>query len=107
MQLTAASITGDFGPAAARSSKALLSAGLAHLVATDTHRAGGRGTALGPALGSLNDPGLARWLTHDVPAAILEGAPCPPRPPPAPAFFGKRLHRGMAAFPTRDFTETA
>ena len=80
VQLTAASITGDFGAAAARSSRTLLSAGLAHLVATDTHRAEGRGTSLAPALESLRDPALARWLTQDVPAAIVEGAPLPAAP---------------------------
>ena len=94
VQLTAASITGGFGTAAARSSRALLSAGLAHLVATDTHRAHGRGTALGPALESLRDPALARWLTRDVPAAIIEGSRCPPRPVSRSGWLGKRLHRG-------------
>ena len=107
VQLTAASITGEFGPAAARSSKTLLSAELAHLIATDTHRAGGRGTALRPALESLNDPALARWLTRDVPAAILEGSPCPPRPASRSGFFGKRLHRGMAASRTAILRKSA
>jgi protein-tyrosine phosphatase len=93
VQLTAASITGGFGPAAERSSKVLLSAGLAHLIATDTHRAHGRGTTLGPALESLRDPALARWLIHDVPAAIVEGSRYPTRPISRAGFFGKRLHR--------------
>ena len=39
VQLTAGSIVGAFGPAAARASKELLAAGLVHLVSTDTHRA--------------------------------------------------------------------
>lgn len=97
VQLTAASITGGFGAAAERSSRTLLSAGLAHLVATDTHRARGRGTALVPALESLRDPALARWLTEDVPAAIVEGSRCPTRPVTKIGWLGKRLHRGTMA----------
>jgi protein-tyrosine phosphatase len=97
VQLTAASMTGGFGAAAERSSKTLLSAGLAHLVATDTHRAHGRGTSFVPALESLRDPALARWLTRDVPAAIVEGSRCPPRPATKTGWLGKRLHRGTMA----------
>ena len=97
VQLTAASITGGFGSAAARSSRTLLSAGLVHLIATDTHRADGRGTALGPALDSLRDPALARWLTRDVPRAIVEGAACPPRPHSHSGWLRKTLQRGAPA----------
>lgn len=97
VQLTAASITGDFGAAAARSSKTLLAAGLAHLIATDTHRARGRGMALGPALESLRDPAFARWMTTDVPAAIIEGSRCPSRPVSRSGWLGKRLGRGVSA----------
>jgi protein-tyrosine phosphatase len=100
VQLTAASITGGFGAAAARSSKTLLSAGLAHLIATDTHRAKGRGSALVPALDSLRDPLLARWLTKDVPTAIIEGSACPARPVARPGWLGKRLGRTASASPT-------
>ena len=80
VQVTATSITGGFGPAAARSSRALFDAGLVHLVASDTHRAGGRRTALGPALETLRDPALASWLSEDVPRAIVRGEAVPPRP---------------------------
>jgi protein-tyrosine phosphatase len=100
VQLTAASITGGFGAAAARSSKTLLGAGLAHLIATDSHRAKGRGTSLGPALDSLRDPALARWMTKDVPAAIVEGSTCPARPVARSGWLGKRLGRGVSAVPT-------
>jgi len=97
VQLTAASITGGFGAAAERSSRTLLSAGLAHLVATDTHRAHGRGTSLVPALESLRNPTLARWLTRDVPSAIVEGSRTPARPATKTGWLGKRLHRGTMA----------
>lgn len=80
VQLTAASLTGGFGPGAARTSKELLRAGLVHLISTDTHRARGRGLALEPALASLKDPALVRWLMYDVPSAVIEGAATPARP---------------------------
>jgi protein-tyrosine phosphatase len=83
VQVTAGSLAGGFGSTVARTANALLSGGLVHLVASDTHRAGGSGsrTALGPAVESLRDPALAHWLTHAVPAAIVAGVAPPPRPP--------------------------
>ena len=80
VQVTAGSLLGNFGGAAKRAARALLAADLVHLLATDTHSAPGRGAALLPALETLNDPALSRWLTFDVPQAIIEGAPCPRRP---------------------------
>jgi protein-tyrosine phosphatase len=82
VQVTAGSLAGGFGRTVARTANALLTAGLVHLVASDTHRAGGSGsrTALGPAVASLRDPALSRWLTYDVPAAIVAGVEPPPRP---------------------------
>jgi hypothetical protein len=35
---------------------------------------------LSGAVAAIGDPGLARWLTEDVPRAILAGAQTPPRP---------------------------
>ncbi len=80
LQVTAGSLVGRFGPAAARAAKALVSEGLAHLLATDTHRAGDRGSSIGAALAGLRDPRLARWLTDEVPSAIVAGSVPPPRP---------------------------
>jgi hypothetical protein len=28
----------------------------------------------------VGDPDVARWLTHDVPHALVTGSPLPPRP---------------------------
>jgi protein-tyrosine phosphatase len=92
VQVTAASLTGGFGDTAARTARAFIRSGLAHLVSSDTHRAGGRGTALGPALATIRDPLLVRWLTYEVPAAIVAGKPCPQR---SRSSFRGRLGRGL------------
>jgi protein-tyrosine phosphatase len=80
LQLTAGSLTGRFGPAAARTARELLAAELVHLVASDTHRAGDRGTVLERALASIRDRRLVEWLTLEVPEAIIAGVPPPARP---------------------------
>jgi protein-tyrosine phosphatase len=96
VQITAGSLTGTFGPAAARTAKSLLSAGLVHVAASDTHRAGGRRTAIAPALAPLKDPALVRWLTHDVPAAIVEGSKIPPRPSRGPQWARRRIRQTVS-----------
>lgn len=80
VQLTAASLAGDFGGAPAKTSRRLLELELAHLVASDAHDAVRRGFAFAAAIDEIGDPELARWLTEDVPAALLAGAPTPERP---------------------------
>ncbi|MGH3048599.1 MAG: tyrosine-protein phosphatase, partial [Gaiellaceae bacterium] len=80
VQLTAASLAGDFGSAPAKAARRLLDLELAHLVASDAHDAARRGFAFAPALERLGDPALARWLTEEVPAALLAGAELPDRP---------------------------
>jgi protein-tyrosine phosphatase len=86
VQITAGSLTGQFGETARRYSLELLREELVHVLASDAHDAIDRppGLSAGIAraeheLGSLD--GLAEWLTDDVPAAILAGDPLPPRPP--------------------------
>jgi protein-tyrosine phosphatase len=80
MQVTAASLVGRFGAAAERTGRELVAAGLVHLLASDVHAAGDRGRALTPAIESLRDDALARWLTVDVPMAIVDAGPPPARP---------------------------
>jgi protein-tyrosine phosphatase len=80
VQLTAASVDGRFGRSAKACSFALLERGLAHLVASDAHAPDLRAVGLSGAVESIGDPELARWLTEDVPRAILDGARTPPRP---------------------------
>jgi protein-tyrosine phosphatase len=80
VQLTSASLLGGFGARAATTARTLVGAELAHMLASDTHGAGGRGTALAPAAAGLGDSALADWLTKAVPMAVIAGEPCPPRP---------------------------
>ncbi|HEY2543401.1 MAG TPA: CpsB/CapC family capsule biosynthesis tyrosine phosphatase [Gaiellaceae bacterium] len=80
VQLTAASLDGRLGGAPKASAKRLLDARLAHLVASDAHAPDVRSVGLSGAGGAAGDEPLARWLTEEVPAALLEGRPLPERP---------------------------
>ena len=84
VQLTAASVDGRLGRAARACARGLLDAGLAHLVASDAHSPGVRAIGLSSASSALGGGPLARWLTLDVPRAIVEHDPLPPRPPALP-----------------------
>jgi protein-tyrosine phosphatase len=86
VQVTAASITGDNGPAAQRTALMLLAGGAAHLIASDAHSAGpwrppGLEGALAAAAEALDvHPQALRWTVEEGPAAIVEGRPVrPPR----------------------------
>ena len=80
VQLTASSVTGRRGSRSRKAAEQLLEAGLAHLVASDSHRPPGAGSRMSDAARALGDPALASWLLRDVPAALVEGAPIPDRP---------------------------
>jgi protein-tyrosine phosphatase len=84
VQLTAASLDGRLGRAAADCSRRLLDLELAHLVATDVHADGRRPAGLAHVARAVGDEPLARWLTEAVPAALLAGEPLPARPASAP-----------------------
>lgn len=79
-QVTAASVDGRLGRRARASAFELLDRGLAHIVASDAHSAGGRGVGLSAAAEAIGDEQLARWVTEDVPGAIVAGLPVPARP---------------------------
>jgi protein-tyrosine phosphatase len=81
VQLTAASVDGRLGKRTRETSFTLLELGLAHLLASDAHAPSIREIGLSAAVGSLGDATLARWLTVDVPAAIVAAAQPPDRPP--------------------------
>lgn len=81
VQLTAASVDGRLGERARACAGALLDARLAHLLASDSHAPSVRATGLSAAVRALDDETLGRWLTEDVPRAILEDAQVPSRPP--------------------------
>lgn len=79
VQITAASIVGRFGSRPRDASAALLQLGLVHLIASDVHGAG-RAGAMEAAAAALRDEPLARWLTEQVPAAIVADDAIPARP---------------------------
>jgi protein-tyrosine phosphatase len=81
VQITAASLDGRAGRAAARTARRLLELGLAHVLATDAHAPAIRAGGFAAALATI-DPGLARYLTVEAPAALVAGVR--PGAPPAP-----------------------
>lgn len=99
-QITASALSGRFGAPARRYGLALLRDGLAHAVASDTHNLDRRPPDLVGALRGVGRevPGVEgqiRWLTREMPAAILTGMPLPERPA-LPARRGwRRLMSGV------------
>jgi protein-tyrosine phosphatase len=94
--ITAGSLVGRFGATVQRFTQDMVAAGLVHSVASDAHDAVRRPPGLRDEIYAADDelPGLAdeaEWLTVDVPRAILEGGPIPPRPGPPPM----RRRRGL------------
>ena len=87
VQVTAASVDGRIGRRSFECARVLIREGLAHLIASDAHHASVREVGMAEAVKRVGDAGLARWLTREVPAAILAGAEIPPRPRVLP---GKR-----------------
>lgn len=80
VQLTAASVDGRLGRRAAAAARTLLDTGLAHLLASDAHAPSVRAIGMRDAAEAVGDAALARWLTEDVPRALLDAQPLPPRP---------------------------
>jgi protein-tyrosine phosphatase len=80
VQLTAASVDGRLGRRNAAGARALLDAGLAHLIASDAHAPAIRAIGMGAAAEAVGDAQLAWWLTHEVPEALLAGKTPPQRP---------------------------
>ena len=84
VQLTAASVDGRLGRRARTAAHALLERELAHMIASDAHAPEVRAIGMSSAAAAVGDSGLARWLTQDVPRAIVDGAPVPERPGATP-----------------------
>ncbi|HET7568620.1 MAG TPA: CpsB/CapC family capsule biosynthesis tyrosine phosphatase [Gaiellaceae bacterium] len=80
VQLTAASVDGRLGRRAQGCARDLLSAGLAHLLASDAHASSVRATGLTAAAETIRYPELVAWLTREMPRALLADEPLPPRP---------------------------
>jgi protein-tyrosine phosphatase len=94
LQLTAGALTGELGRDVGRFALDLVQRGLAHVIATDVHRATGRRSSLSDARQALERRGLgevAEWMTVDAPERIARGE----APPPAPAIPSRRLLAGL------------
>jgi protein-tyrosine phosphatase len=79
VQVTAASLDGRLGRRASQACRRLLDLGLVHVLASDAHAPDVRWGGLAKAAAALRDEGLARYLTCEVPAAIVAGDPVPVR----------------------------
>lgn len=76
VQITAQSCCGHFGRGPQAAARAMISAGLVHLLASDGHRPYGRTPCLGEGRAAVVEwagEALAAQLTETVPAALLEG----------------------------------
>ena len=80
VQVTAASVDGRLGRRPRDAAFRLLELGLAHLLASDAHAPSLRQIGMSAATEAVGDPALARWLTVDVPSAIVGGMQIPERP---------------------------
>ena len=80
VQVTAASLEGVRDRSAQAAALRLLELGLVHVLASDSHGPHISREGLGAVARSIGDPALARYLTLDVPGAIVAGLPVPERP---------------------------
>ena len=80
VQVTAASLDGRIGRSSRDAAFKLIERGLAHLLASDAHTPDVREAGLLGAVEEVGDAALARWLTLEVPMAIVTDAPVPRRP---------------------------
>jgi protein-tyrosine phosphatase len=80
VQVTAASLDGRGTPADRETALKLIDRGLAHMIVSDAHGHPIRAPGVSAALEVLGDESVGRWLSYDVPAAIVAGEPLPPRP---------------------------
>lgn len=83
-QVTAGALTGTFGRTVQSLARRFVDEGLIHVVASDAHDADYRPPGLRAAISDAGYAPLADWLTADVPGAMLENRPLPPRPAFAP-----------------------
>jgi protein-tyrosine phosphatase len=79
LQLTAAAVDGRLGGRSQKCARTLIERGLAHLIASDAHEPSIRAVGLRAAADAVGGE-LGRWLTDDLPRAIVEQRPLPPRP---------------------------
>jgi protein-tyrosine phosphatase len=82
-QVTAGSLSGQFGRTVKELAHQLVERRLVHVAASDGHGAHRPATIARELQSAGIDPALTRWLAQDVPHALLTGAtpPAPPEPP--------------------------
>lgn len=102
VQLTAGALTGAFGTRVRTFAVDLLERDEVHVLASDAHDAVRRppGLLAGIEAAERHVPGIgarARWLTEDVPTAVIQGDSIPPAPPLPPRRGGSWRRRLAAA----------
>jgi protein-tyrosine phosphatase len=80
VQVTAASIGEERDRAAQSAALRLIELGLVHVIASDSHGPHIAREGMAAAVQRVGDPELGRYLTVDVPGAIVTGEPVPARP---------------------------
>jgi protein-tyrosine phosphatase len=80
VQVTAASLDGRIGRRTQACARELIDSELCHLLASDAHHASIRAVGMAEAYETVGDEVLARWLTVEMPQAILDDGELPPRP---------------------------
>jgi protein-tyrosine phosphatase len=80
VQVTAGSLAGRFGGSAQDTARTLLERELVHVIASDAHNADRRPPRMAEAAEEVGNAALARWLTVDVPLAVVGGERPPERP---------------------------
>ena len=104
VQITAMSITGEFGTAARNCAESLLRHNCVHFIATDTHRAERRPPVLSrgrEAAAEIVGASIARKLVYDNPLAVVTGGEIKSDPPTSyslpsqgkTSFFGRLFGR--------------
>jgi protein-tyrosine phosphatase len=88
LQITAASVDGRLGRGCEAAARRLLELRLAHVLASDAHPPDLRKAGFATATRALGDEQLVRYLTAEVPAAIVSG-----RDVPAPPAFERKRFR--------------
>lgn len=96
MQVTAGSLTGEFGPEAQRVSHAWIRSGLVHFIATDAHNTTRRPPRIAAALATLRElagEAVAEALTVHNPRAVIENTTLAYEPDPRKPEVGGLLTR--------------
>jgi protein-tyrosine phosphatase len=89
-QVTAGALNGFFGRTVQAAARRYVDAGLVHVVASDSHDAAHRAPGVRDDMEAAGYGVLTDWMGRDVPRAMLDGVPVPPRPAFEPTRAKKR-----------------